>query len=265
METVNRIFMFVVLLLVQVLILNHIHLFQIATPLLYVYFVLTFSMDTPKWVVLTSSFGLGLLIDIFANTAGMAAGCMTLIAMLTAGAMVLMYFEFPVPGIPPFYKMDFSEIPIIIGAFAMGPVAGVIMEFLKILLNLLFTGTSTVFVGEFANFIMGCCFVVPASILYYAKKTKVMSRIGLGIGCFMVTVCSCLLNAFVLLPTYSKLFHMDMSALVAMGTEKNSMISSLGTFIIFGVAPFNLIKYGLVSLVTILVYKRISRLLKKQQ
>ena len=67
METVNRIFMFVVLLLVQVLILNHIHLFQIATPLLYVYFVLTFSMDTPKWVVLTSSFGLGLLIDIFGS------------------------------------------------------------------------------------------------------------------------------------------------------------------------------------------------------
>ena len=82
METVNRITMFVVLLLAQVLILNHIHLFQIATPLLYVYFVLTFSMDTPKWVILTSSFGLGLLVDIFTNTAGMAAGCMTLIAML---------------------------------------------------------------------------------------------------------------------------------------------------------------------------------------
>jgi len=82
METFNRIVMFVVLLLAQVLILNHIHLFGIATPLLYVYFVLTFSMDTPKWVVLTSSFGLGLLIDIFANTAGMAAGCMTLIAMI---------------------------------------------------------------------------------------------------------------------------------------------------------------------------------------
>ena len=82
METVNRIIMFVVLLLVQVLILNHIHLFQIATPLLYVYFVLTFRMNTPKWVILTSSFLLGLLIDIFANTAGMAAGCMTLIAMI---------------------------------------------------------------------------------------------------------------------------------------------------------------------------------------
>ena len=82
METVNRIMMFVVLLLAQVLILNHIHLFQVATPLLYVYFVLTFSMDTPKWVVLTSSFALGLLVDIFANTTGMAAGCMTLIAML---------------------------------------------------------------------------------------------------------------------------------------------------------------------------------------
>ena len=82
MDTFNRIMMFVVLLLVQVLILNHIHLFQIATPLLYVYFVLTFRMDTPKWVVLTSSFGLGLLIDIFSNTAGMAAGSMTLIAMV---------------------------------------------------------------------------------------------------------------------------------------------------------------------------------------
>ena len=82
METVNRIIMFVVLLLVQVLILNHIHLFQIATPLLYIYFVLTFRMSTPKWVILTSSFFLGLLIDIFANTAGMAAGCMTLIAMI---------------------------------------------------------------------------------------------------------------------------------------------------------------------------------------
>ena len=74
METVNRITMFVVLLLVQVLILNHIHLFQIATPMLYVYFVVTFRMDTPKWVILTSSFGLGLLVDIFANTPGMAAG-----------------------------------------------------------------------------------------------------------------------------------------------------------------------------------------------
>ena len=82
MDTFNRIVMFVVLLLVQVLILNHIHLFQIATPLLYVYFVLTFRMGTPKWVVLTSSFALGLLVDIFANTAGMAAGCMTLIAMM---------------------------------------------------------------------------------------------------------------------------------------------------------------------------------------
>ena len=82
MDTFYRIMMFVVLLLVQVLILNHIHLFQIATPLLYVYFVLTFGMDTPKWVVLTSSFGLGLLIDIFSNTAGMAAGSMTLIAMV---------------------------------------------------------------------------------------------------------------------------------------------------------------------------------------
>ncbi|MBO4767520.1 MAG: Gx transporter family protein [Lachnospiraceae bacterium] len=189
---------------------------------------------------------------------------MTLIAMLTAVAIVLMMFEFPVPFIPPFYKMDFSELPIIIGAFAMGPVAGVIMEFLKILLNLLFTGTGTAFVGEFANFIMGCCFIVPASILYYAHKTKKMSRIGLGVGCAAVTVCSCLLNAYLLLPTYGKLFHMDLDVIIGMGAEKNAGIKTLTTFIIYGVAPFNLIKYGLVSIVTIFIYKHISRLLKKQ-
>ena len=189
---------------------------------------------------------------------------MTLIAMLTAVAIVLMMFEFPVPFIPPFYKMDFSDLPIIIGAFAMGPVAGVIMEFLKILLNLLFTGTGTAFVGEFANFIMGCCFIVPASVLYYAHKTKKMSRIGLGVGCVAVTVCSCLLNAYLLLPTYGKLFHMDLDVIIGMGAEKNAGIKTLTTFIIYGVAPFNLIKYGLVSIVTIFIYKHISRLLKKQ-
>lgn len=189
---------------------------------------------------------------------------MTLIAMLSAAAAVLMLLDFPIPLIPMFYKLDFSELPIIIGAFAMGPVAGVAMEFLKILLNLLLKGTSTAFIGEFANFIMGCCFIVPASILYYAHKTKRMSRIGLAVGIVAEVVCSCLLNAFLLLPAYAKLFHVDVSVLVGQGTERNEMIKTLGTFIIYGVAPFNLLKYGVVSLITILIYKHISRLLKKQ-
>lgn len=189
---------------------------------------------------------------------------MTLIAMLTAISIVLMLFEFPLPFIPAFYKLDFSELPIIIGAFTLGPVAGVLIEFLKILLNLLLTGTSSAFVGEFANFIMGCCFIVPASVFYYAKKTKRTARIGLAAGCLAVTVCGCLLNAYLLLPTYSKLFHMDMNVLIGMGTEKNGMIDTLSTFILFGVAPFNLIKYGAVSIITLVIYKRISRLLKKQ-
>ena len=189
---------------------------------------------------------------------------MTLMAMMAAVAAVLMMFSFPIPGIPVFYKMDFAELPVIIGAFAMGPVAGVLMEFLKVLINLLLNGTSTVFVGEFANFVMGCCFIVPASVIYYARKTKRMSRIGLVVGCLCVTVCSCLLNAYLLLPTYAKLFHMDINALVGMGSSRNSMIKSLRTFLIFGVAPFNLLKSGVVSLITVIIYKHISRLLKKQ-
>ncbi|MBR6018721.1 MAG: ECF transporter S component [Lachnospiraceae bacterium] len=187
---------------------------------------------------------------------------MTLIAMMTALATVLMLFDFPIPGLPAFYQLDFSEIPIIIGAYAMGPVAGVLMEFLKILLNLLFNGTSTVFIGEFANFIMGCCYVVPAAILYYARTTKRMARISLAAGTLTAVVSSCLLNAYLLLPTYGKLFHMDV---VKTAAKDNSGITTIGKLIIFGTLPFNLLKYGVVSIITLLIYKHISRLLREHK
>ena len=95
------------------------------------------------------------------------------VGMLAAIAVVLMLFEFPLPFIAPsFYELDLSEVPILIGAFALGPVAGVMAELVKILLNLAISGTDTAFVGEFANFVMGCAFVVPASLIYQAKKSR---------------------------------------------------------------------------------------------
>ena len=187
---------------------------------------------------------------------------MVSIAMLAAVAVILMLFEFPLPFLPPFYKIDASELPVIIGAFAMGPLAGVLIELIKVLLNLLLDGTTTAFVGEFANFLIGCSYVVPASIVYYRKKSKKNAIVGLVIGTVACAVVGCLLNAYLLLPAYSKAFHMDIEALIAMGTAANKAIDSMFTFVLFATAPLNILKCGLVSIITMLIYKPISRILK---
>lgn len=187
---------------------------------------------------------------------------MVSIAMLAAVAVVLMLFEFPLPFLPPFYKIDASELPVIIGAFAMGPMAGIVIELLKVLLNLLFDGTTTAFVGEFANFLIGCSYAVPASMVYYYRKSKKNAVLGLVLGTVACAVVGCLLNAYLLLPAYSKAFHMEIDALIAMGTAANKAIDSMFTFVLFATAPLNILKCGLVSVITMLIYKPISRILK---
>ena len=184
------------------------------------------------------------------------------IAMLAAVAVILMLFEFPLPFLPPFYKIDASELPVIIGALAMGPWAGVLIELIKVLLNLLLDGTTTAFVGEFANFLIGCSYVVPASLVYYYRKSKKNAVLGLVLGTVVCAVVGCLLNAYLLLPAYSKAFKMDIEALIAMGTAANKAIDSMFTFVIFATAPLNILKCGLVSVITMLIYKPISRILK---
>ena len=187
---------------------------------------------------------------------------MVSIAMLAAVAVILMLFEFPLPFLPPFYKIDASELPVIIGAFAMGPLAGVLIELIKILLNLLLDGTTTACVGEFANFLIGCSYVVPASLVYYYRKSKKNAVLGLVLGTVTCAVVGCLLNAYLLLPAYSKAFHMEIDALIAMGTAANKAIDSMFTFVLFATAPLNILKCGLVSVITMLIYKPISRILK---
>lgn len=117
---------------------------------------------------------------------------MVLTAMMAAVAAILMLFEFPLPFLAPgFYELDFSEVPVLIGTFAMGPAAGVMIEFLKILLHLLFKGTSTAYVGELGNFIVGCFFLLPAGLLYLRHKTKTMAMAGLAAGTVLMTAAGC--------------------------------------------------------------------------
>lgn len=182
--------------------------------------------------------------------------------MLAAIAAVLMLFEIPLPFAPSFYEIDFSEVPVLVGCFAMGPMAGVMTELVKILLNFIINGTVTAGVGELANFIIGCSFVLPASLIYKRKHTKKNAIIGMAAGTAFMTLAGCFINAFVLLPAYAKAFGMPIDALVEMGNAVNSHITSLTTFVIFAVAPFNLLKGFLVSLIVRLVYKKISPVLK---
>lgn len=187
---------------------------------------------------------------------------LTVIALLSAISTILMLLEIPLWFAPSFYELDFSEVPVLIGAFALGPVAGILIELIKILLNLMFSGTATAFVGEFANFLLGCSLVIPSAIIYHHRKTKKSALLGMVIGTIVFVIVGCLLNAYLLLPTYAAAFHMPIDQLVAMGTEVNQGINSLTTFIIFAVAPFNLIKGTAVSAITMLLYKRVNPIIK---
>ena len=180
------------------------------------------------------------------------------IGMLAAVAIILMLFEIPRPFAPSFYEIDFSEVPVLVGCFAMGPFAGALIEFVKILLNFVVTGTDTAGVGEIANFIIGCSLCVPAGLIYRRNRTRKNALIGMAVGTVTMTVIGCFINAFVLLPTYAVAFGMPMDALVSMGTAVNSHITNLFTFVMFAVAPFNLLKGVLVSVIVFLIYKKIS-------
>ena len=180
------------------------------------------------------------------------------IGMLAAVAVILMIFEIPLPFAPAFYEIDFSEVPVMVGCFAMGPLAGALIELVKILLNFVITGTDTAGVGELANFIIGCSLCVPAGLIYRRNRTRKNALIGMITETLLMTVIGCVINAFILLPTYAVAFGLSMDKLVAMGTAVNSGITGISTFVMFAVAPFNLLKGILVSVIVFLIYKKIS-------
>ena len=120
-------------------------------------------------------------------------------------------------------------------------------------------GTSTAFVGDFANFAVGCSLVLPAVIVYHIRKNKLSALIGLAAGTFVLTVFGSAFNAIYLLPKFSELFGLPLDTIISMGTAINANIHSITTFVLFAVAPLNLVKGVTISLLTILLYKRIAR------
>ena len=182
------------------------------------------------------------------------------IAVCSAIAAVLHMLDFPLLFLAPeFYKLDFSELPVMLCGFYMGPSAAVACEAVKILLKLLLKGTSTAFVGDFANFAVGCSLVLPAVIVYHTKKTRTSALWGLLLGTVVVTVFGSAFNAIYLLPKFSQLFGLPLDTIIGMGGKINSGITSLQTFVLLAVAPLNLIKGAMVSVLTLLLYKKVAR------
>lgn len=188
---------------------------------------------------------------------------MVQIAMLAAVSTVLMMFEFPIPFVaPPFIKMDFSELPVLIGTFAMGPLAGVVIELIKNLLHIVTYGTSTGGVGELSNFFIGCAFLLPAGLIYKRRKTRKNAVIGMTAGTLFMVAAGCFSNAFVIFPVYSKVMGIPQEAFIQLGTAIHPSIDSMMKFIVLCMVPFNLIKGVVISFITLLLYKRLRVLLK---
>lgn len=182
----------------------------------------------------------------------------TLIAMFSALAAVLETIQVPVPFAPPFYKLDFAELPVLIGGFAMGPVPAVLIAVVKNLLKMLINGTSTYYVGELGNIIGSCMFSVPAALIYSRHKTKRTAMIALAVGVVCAVLGAIFVNCFITLPFYAKVAFGGMENIIAMGTKINPAITNLYMFALLVIVPFNLLKCSLNAIVTTLVYKHVS-------
>lgn len=183
------------------------------------------------------------------------------IAILSALAGLLNLITFPVPFFPPFYEVDLSDAVVLIGGFAIGPWAVVVIEGIKQIINITVNGSVTAFVGELANFLMGVAFTLPAALVYKHKKTVKRALLGTGIGLLSLVLFSSLLNYFVLIPAYTKAFGLE--AVMAMAQKAMPAIRDIKTLVLFATVPFNFLKGLVCSVITFLIYKRISPLLHK--
>ena len=184
----------------------------------------------------------------------------SIIGICSALAAVLHILDFPLIFLAPdFYKLDFSELPVMLCGFFLGPSAAVACEGVKILLKLLLKGTSTAFVGDFANFAVGCSLVLPAIIIYHLHKSRKSALVGLIVGTVVLTVFGTAFNAVYLLPKFAQLYGIPLTAIIGMGSAIHASIHNVTTFVILCVAPLNLIKGSMISVLTLLLYKRVAR------
>ncbi|MBQ8159535.1 MAG: ECF transporter S component [Clostridia bacterium] len=182
---------------------------------------------------------------------------LTRMAILVAVASILFMLEIPVVA---FYKLDLSDLPVLLGAFSMGTVPGIIILALKSLIGLLHSSSAGV--GELADFLMGAALVVPASLIYHRDKTRKNALIGMAVGTLCMTVAGVIINKYIMLPFYMGAYHMDMDGILAFAGMNG--VDSEWKLLLLITGPFNLLKGVVLSVVTGLIYKPLSPLLHER-
>ena len=184
---------------------------------------------------------------------------LTRCGLLSAMAVILFYIEIPVVA---FYKLDLSTLPAILAGFAMGPLQGIAVIIVKNLVHML--GTSTACVGELADILMSCAFVVPASLYYRQHKSRKSALLAMLIGSVSMVVISVLVNYFILIPAYQVLMNLPLEVIIGMGQKVFGFIDTTIELVLAITAPFNIFKAVVLSVVTYLLYKRVSPLLHQK-
>lgn len=188
---------------------------------------------------------------------------LTMAALCGAVAFVLMFFSFSVPVLSPFAEFDFSALPELIGGFILGPVGAIEIIVVKIGLKLLFKGSSSLLTGELMNLILSLAYVLPTLLYYRSHRTRRGAVIGLAIGTALSVIISIFTNVYVIFPLYIKLYGMNWDGIIEICAAVNPWIKNIPTMVAFSVVPFNLISRVVTSLITLLVYKKLSAPMKR--
>ena len=184
------------------------------------------------------------------------------IGLMGAVSAVLMLLRFPLPFMPPFMSFDLSGLMEMLGGFMFGPGAALMIIVVKILLQLVMQGSFSLGTGELQNFILSCCYVMPALRIYHRHKTKKTALAGMGVSTVLVGVVAIFTNLYLIIPFYVRLFGMTMDEIISMCSAVNPAMKNAFSMAVLGILPFNLIKYGVTSVLTFLLYKRLSRVIK---
>lgn len=196
------------------------------------------------------------------NKAGIRVKTIAFVGLMGAVSAVLMLFRFPIPFMPPFLSFDLSGVMEMLGGYMFGPAAAFCIIIVKILLQLVIQGTYSLGTGELQNLILSSCYVMPALWIYHRKKTKKTAAAGMAASTVFVSVVAVFTNLYIIIPFYVNLFGMTMDDIISMCTAVNPAMKDAVSMAVLGILPFNLIKYGATSILTFLLYKRLSKFIR---
>ena len=188
---------------------------------------------------------------------------MTMAAMMGTIAFLLIFINFGVPFLSPVAEFDLSALPELIGGFILGPVGAVMIIVVKLGLKLAIQGTESMFTGEIQNFLLSVAYVLPAVLYYRRHRTKKGAAVGLALGAVISVIVAVFTNLYIIFPFYIKLYGMDWQGIVDICSKMNPWIKDIPTMVAFSIVPFNIVSTAISSVITILVYKKISKPLKK--